>query len=463
MSKQAIVAAIHRRIDDRFEEHLERCRSFLRQPSVSSTGEGVRACAELVGGMVEGIGGRATFEGSSTHPIVYGRVDAGRRRNLIIYGMYDVMPVDARNWTHPPFGAALWTHPKHGLCVVGRGAVNSKGALCGLFNALCAIREVDRLPLNLTFTIDGEEEIGSPSFEPFIRAHRHELEGLGVADFDFSEDPKHNVAMHLGLKGIVYLELKCRGGKKGGPSEPQHSSASAWISSPVWRLVHALSTLVDEQEHITIPGFYDNVAPISGRDRTLLEELAQVFDEKVFLREIKAVCFKHRIRGVDLLTKGLYSPIINIDGIHAGYTGTGNKTVLPRVATAKVDIRFGPFLEPDEVLAKFRRHLAEQGFDDIEVRVKESYTWSKTDVDDPLVQRMIRAYEQHGRKPQVWPMATWTAPYFVFSRILKLPVVSGGLGYGNRPHSPDEYMTVEGLRAFEKFVVSFLYELAARR
>jgi len=460
MNKKQIVARIHKHIDDQFDAHVERCRDFLRQPSVSSSGEGVRECAGLVKQMVEEVGGTATFEGPETHPIVYGKVDAGRRKNLIIYGMYDVMPVETQKWTHPPFGAEFWTHPKHGRCIVNRGAVNSKGALCGLFNAIRSIREIDRLPLNLTFTIDGEEEIGSPSFEPFIRAHRHELKGIGVADFDFSEDPKHNVAMHLGLKGIVYLELKCRGGgKRGGPTEAQHSSASAWISSPVWRLVHALSTLVDDRENVTIEGFYDNVAPISRRDWELLEKLVPVFDEKMFLKEIKALCFKYRIDGVELLSKGLYSPIINIDGIHAGYTGTGSKTVLPRVATAKVDIRFGPFLEPDEVIAKFRSHLDKSGFDDIDITVKDCYTWSKTDFDDPLVQHLISAYESHDRKPQVWPMATWTAPYFVFSRILGMPVVSGGLGYGNRPHSPDEYMTVEGLRDFEKFVVSFLYEL----
>ena len=459
MNKDKVVAKIHDHIDAQFDAHVERCRAFLRQPSVSSTSQGVVECAGLVRQMVEEVGGTASFEGSATHPIVYGKVDAGRRRNLIIYGMYDVMPVEEHKWTHPPFGADFWTHPRYGKCIVNRGAVNSKGALCGLFNAIRSIREVDALPLNLTFTIDGEEEIGSPSFEPFIRAHRKELKGIGVADFDFSEDPKHNVALHLGLKGIVYLELKCRGGKRGGPTESQHSSASAWISSPVWRLVHALSTLVDEHENITISGFYKNVAPVSGRDRELLEDLVPVFDEKVFLKEIKALCFKHRIKGVELLSKGLYSPIINIDGIHAGYTGSGSKTILPRVATAKVDIRFGPFLEPDEVIDKFCKHLKRHGFDDIDVVVKESYTWSKTDVGNPLVQRLIRAYEKHGRKPQVWPMATWTAPYFVFSRILKLPVVSGGLGYGNRPHSPDEYMTVEGLREFEKFVVTFLYEL----
>ena len=359
----------------------------------------------------------------------------------------------------PPFGAELMEHPRHGRCIVSRGAVNSKGALVGLFNAIRTITEVARLPVDLIFTIEGEEEIGSPHFEGFIREHRDGLRGIGVADFDFFEDAKHNVTLHMGLKGIVFFELKCRGGIMGGPSEPQHGSANAWISSPVWRLIRALSTLVDARERININGFYDNVAPISRRDLRLLRRLAQNFNEQDFLREIKALCFKYRRGGVELLKKGLYSPTININGIQAGYTGKGNKTILPRVATAKVDIRFGPNMEPDEVIRKFKGHLVQRGYGDIEVTVMEQYTWSKTEADEPLVQKLIQSYKCHGRDPQVWPMATWTAPYFVFSRILRLPVVAGGLGFGNRPHSPNEYMTVEGLREFEKWVATFLYQL----
>ena len=459
MKHAKTVARIHDHIDTNFSRHVDRCRAFLRQPSVSATGEGILETAELVRGFIEELGGTVQLCGPPSHPIVYGRLGAGRGRTLIIYGMYDVQPVEVHKWSYPPFGAELMTHPRHGRCIVNRGAVNSKGALMGLFNAIHSITTVDRLPLDLVFAIEGEEEIGSPHFEEFIREHQHELQGIGVADFDFSEDAKHNVALHLGLKGIVFFELKCRGGKRGGPSEPQHSSANAWISSPVWRLVHALSSLVDERERICIDGFYDNVAPISRRDLRLLQKLARTFDEKSFLLEIKALCFKYRISGVELLKKGLYSPIININGVQAGYTGKGSKTILPRVATAKIDIRFGPDMEPDEVVDKFRRHLHRHGFDDIEVTIMDRYTWSKTEVKEELVQRLIQAYRHHGRDPEVWPMATWTAPYFVFSRILRLPVVSGGLGFGNRPHSPNEYMVVEGLRDFEKWVTTFLYLL----
>ncbi len=115
------------------------------------------------------------------------------------------------------------------------------------------------------------------------------------------------------------------------------------------------------------------------------------------------------------------------------------------------------------MVEKLERYLQDQGFDDIQVRIRDNYTWSKTDFMESVVQKMLRAYRSHGIEPQVWPIATWAAPYFVFSRILGLPVVSGGLGHGGRQHVANEYMTVKGLRDFEKFVVTFLYFMAENR
>jgi acetylornithine deacetylase/succinyl-diaminopimelate desuccinylase-like protein len=375
------------------------------------------------------LGGVAELWGNTDFPIVFGRLNGSGPKTLIVYGMYDVQPAEEPNWISPPFAAEIHDLPGLGECVIARGAVNSKGALCGLLNALRTIKEEDEIPLNLIFTIEGEEEIGSPQLEGFIRANCEKLRGNGVIDFDFSQDSRGKVSMHLGLKGIVYLDLVCRGSRRGGPTDTSlHGSVSAWISSPVCMI--------------------------------LLRKLEKTFDEKAFLREMRSVCFKYERRGVDLLRTGLYWPIINVNGFHAGYVGTGTKTVLPRKATAKIDIRFGPNMEPDEVIEKFQSYLLSGGFDDIEIEVRDSYTWSKTDFSDPVVQRMLDAYRLHDIEPEAWPMATWAAPYFVFSRILGLPVVSGGLGHGGRQHVANEYMSARGLRDFEKFVATFLYLMA---
>jgi acetylornithine deacetylase/succinyl-diaminopimelate desuccinylase-like protein len=454
----------HRAVEASFPQHLQRCRDFLRRKSVSATGEGIRETAAMVKAYIEEIGGRVRLCGDPAFPIVFGRLDQGAEATLVIYGMYDVQPADEPNWISPPFAAEIQQLPGLGECVIARGAVNSKGALCGVFNVLKTLQQIDHIPVNLVFTIEGEEEIGSPNFETFVRTNRTEIEGDAVVDFDFSQDSKGRVSMHLGLKGIVYLDLVCRGGRKGGGEEgSMHGSVSAWVSSPVWRLIYALSSLTDIKEDIRIPGFYDHVEPLDKTEVELLEKLAATFDEKAFLKEMKSLCFKYDRRGIDLLKRGLYSPIINIDGFHAGYAGAGTKTVLPRKATAKIDVRFGPGLEPTEVIEKFKAYLAGQGFDDIEINVRDCYTWSKTDVHDPMVQTMIGAYRSHRIEPEVWPIATWAAPYFVFSQILKMPVVSGGLGHGGRQHAANEYMTVKGLLDFEKFVATFLYLTASRK
>jgi len=449
---------IYSAIDSRFPEHLEECRAFLRQKSISASGEGIRETSGWIKHYIEELGGKVVLWGNPSFPIVYGRMNRGCPMTLIVYGMYDVQPAEETHWISPPFAAEIHHFPGLGECVVARGAVNSKGALCGLFNVLKTIKEEDEIPLNLIFTIEGEEEVGSPQLEDFIFHHKEELKGDGVVDFDFSQDTRGKVSMHLGLKGIVYMELVCRGGKRGGPIETSlHGSVSAWISSPVWRLMQAICSLTDRRENIKIPGFYDNVEPPSRGDLRLLKILEKTFDEKAFLKEMKSLCFKYDRHGVDLIKRGLYSPIININGFHAGYDGSGTKTVLPRRATAKIDIRFGPKMEPDEVREKFTKFLSDQGFDDIEIRIRDSYTWSKTDFKEPIVQQMIDAYRVHGIEPEVWPIATWAAPYFVFSRVLSMPVVSGGLGHGGRPHAVNEYMTIEGLRDFERFVATFLY------
>jgi acetylornithine deacetylase/succinyl-diaminopimelate desuccinylase-like protein len=459
---RAEIERIHAAIDMAFPEHLERCRTFLRQKSISTTGEGIVETAQWVCSFIEEIGGEATLWGNPSFPIVFGRLDTGSPKTLIVYGMYDVQPAEEPNWISPPFASEIHELPRLGECVIARGAVNSKGALCGVFNALKTLKEAGQIPVNLIFTIEGEEEIGSPQFEEFILVNQQELKGDGVVDFDFSQDSKGKVAIHLGLKGIVYLDLICRGGRAGGPVESSvHGSVSAWISSPAWRLVHALCSLTDNRENIAIENFYENVQSPHEVDLALLKELEKDFDEKAFLKEMKSICFKYDRHGIDLLKTGLYNPVININGIHSGYYGAGTKTVLPRKATAKVDIRFGPNMEPEEVIEKLKQHFIQQGYDEIEVQVRDSYTWSKTDFNEPIVQKMLATYRAHGLEPEIWPIATWAAPYFAFSRILRVPVVSGGLGHGGRQHVANEYMTIKGLRDFEKFFITFLYLVGA--
>jgi acetylornithine deacetylase/succinyl-diaminopimelate desuccinylase-like protein len=460
--KSTALEKVHTAIDRDFDGHLSKCRDFLRLKSISVTGEGIRETAERIKEILTNLGAKVSLWGNPSFPIVYGRLNAGAKKTLIIYGMYDVQPAEERNWISPPFAAEIHHLKGIGPCVIARGAYNSKGVLYGLFNVLETIKTTDSFPVNLIFTIEGEEEVGSPQFETFIRSHKDEIQGHGVVDFDFMQDLKGKVAMLLGLKGIVCMDLVCRGGKSGGPIDTSlHGSDSAWVASPVWRLIHALGSLTDRKENIKIKGINEAVAPPGKKDLQLLKILSKTFDETAFLKEMKSLNFKYDGSGIELLKKGLYSPIINIDGFKAGYTGSGTKTVLPRKATAKIDIRFGPNLEPEQVVECLKTHFFDQGYADIEITVRDAYTWAKTDVSEDIVQKMLQAYRLHGIEPEVWPMSTYAAPYFTFQRILSMPVVCGGLGHGGRAHVSNEYMSVTGLKDSEKFVATLLYSIAA--
>lgn len=463
MSASARVQAY---IEEHWPEHLEATRAFVRQPSISADGTGMAEMAALVREKIVALGGEAEVVPTPLHPIVWGRIDAGKPHTLLYYGMYDVQPVvgEEADWVVEPFGGAIRDLPGLGPCVVNRGIMNQKGPLSGFFNVLEAIEAVDgTLPLNVVFLIEGEEELGSRSLPAFVRANRDRLQADAAFFSMYNQDPDGKVVTYLGVKGILFFELIARGGDWGGPAGGRavHGSNAVWFGSPAWRLVHALATLLTpDQKHILIDGFYDQVAPISPADERLLATLAPTFDADEALRANDVRRFKYDLTGVELLKKYLYQPTLNIDGLISGHTAEGTKTIVPFEARAKVDIRMVPNQEPYALLDLVRAHLDRHGFGDIELKLEDTYKWAKTAIDTPVVQALLRAYADFGIQPEVWPHLGGSAPFYLFTDELKLPFAFGGLGHGGRVHSPNEYATVEGMKRHEQSVAAFLYHLA---
>jgi len=456
---QEVLHEIHARIDQRFPEHLERVRAFLRQPSVSAEGLGLVETAHMVEAAIQEAGGQVELAGRPQAPIVFGQFDVGRPKTLLVYGMYDVQPADeAGKWSSPPFAAEVRNWPDLGPCIIARGAFNSKGPLMGFLNTLQVMSEMDALPLNLKLTIEGEEEIGSPTLPAFYRENKARLKADAAFEPFFCQDRRGKVIMTLGVKGVLSLELICEGGDWGGPTKRAvHSSAGSWLASPAWRLIKALATLVDENEEVLVEGFYDDVVPPDPEEEKLLTRLTQTFDERLALKEMDARRFKHNLHGADLLRRLMFWPCLNINGISSGYTGPGNKTIIPHRARAKLDVRLVPNMEPEDITNKIKAHLAKHGYGDIRVRLAEGYPWARTPLHADVVQCLIRAYRHHGYEPEIHPLEPSATPYYLFTRILNLPFAWGGLGHGGRSHSVDEYCTVEGLRAYEKSLATFLW------
>lgn len=453
------------RIDGDFDEHLERVRRFVRQPSISGTGEGIPEMAEMVASEIRALGGNARVVPTAGHPVVHGEIHAGAPRTLLFYGMYDVQPVAGEEWIVPPFAGEITDFQEHGKCVVSRGISNQKGPLATFLNTLHAFRDAGvTLPVNVKFVVEGEEELGSPNLPYFVEAHREALRADGCFFASFGQDPRGIPYVFLGVKGILFMELSVSGGEWGGPTSRMiHGSNAAWIASPSWRLIHVLRTLVDDQERILVGGFYDDVRQPTAKEEGLVERLAEVFDDSVALRQNDARRFKHPGSGVEQLRHLLFDPTLNIDGMEAGYMGPGTKTLLPHEARVRLDVRMVPEMEPDRVFALLRRHLDGLGMEGVRLTVTDGYPWSRTDPDAPVAQALMRAIRAEGLEPYAWPRTAGSAPFYLFTRNLGVPTVAGGLGHGGRAHSPNEYATVEGIRAHERSVAAFLLEFGAGR
>jgi acetylornithine deacetylase/succinyl-diaminopimelate desuccinylase-like protein len=322
------------------------------------------------------------------------------------------------------------------------------------------------------FVAEGEEELGSRHLPEFIGKYREKLERADAVFFPLADqNQKGKVTMELGVKGIVYFELELDGKAWGrGPTRfDVHGSNKAWVDSPAWRMIQALSTMTTEDgNRVLIEGFYENAVPPSEEDSMLLETLERTFDEDSVKDMMKVRKFIDNKHGREALLKYLYSPTLNINGIWSGYIGPGTKTVLPHKITAKVDVRLVPNMTVEEVIPRIRRHLDKHGFKEVKiVELEEGYGWAKTSVKEPAVQAVIKAYREFGQEPEIWPHMAGSAPFCMFNREpLNLPFVIGGLGHGGRAHAPNEYLVVEeggptgGLRTLEKSFVVILDNLS---
>ncbi|HSM59195.1 MAG TPA: M20/M25/M40 family metallo-hydrolase, partial [Longimicrobiales bacterium] len=369
--------AIYAYIDAHNAEHLANLQRWLRQPSVSAQSHGITEMAELVRSDLEALGFAETaVVPTDGHPGVWGYYDAGAERTLMIYMMYDVQPVNEEDWDTPPFAAEV-VESELGEIVRARGATNQKGPERAFLNALESIIAVEgTLPVNLMVLAEGEEELGSPHYPQLVDRFEERLRTADGAFFPFnSQAPSGDAGMSLGVKGILYTEIEASGGARGGPTRAEiHGSYKAIVDSPPWRLVQALSTLVSEDGNtILVPGYYDSVRPPTEEEQRLINAMADTWDDAGQQAALGVERWIDGIAGRDAIMRYLYHPTLNIDGLWGGYTEEGVKTILPHVATAKVDSRLPYGLHPDSALALIRRHLDARGFEDVVIRLLSGY------------------------------------------------------------------------------------------
>ncbi len=471
------LGAVRAEIAKRHDEGVLRLQEWVRQPSIAAENRGMNEGCELMMRLAREAGfDKVTRVSTDGQPGVFATLDAGAPRTIGLYFMYDVKQADPAEWSSPPWDAALVDKPGLGKVLMGRGAVNQKGPEAAFLAALHAIRGAGKkLPVNLVLIAEGEEEIGSPHFHQVAR--RPEVAAAlkrssGVFMPSASQDPDGTVTVSLGAKGVVELELVASGEKWGrGPGKDVHSSNRARLDSPAFHLVQALNTLVTPEGDPAIDGFADAARPAAAADRALLDAAAARLSEATAKRLLSAERWAHDLPWRETLERFLFIPTVNIEGLVAGYTGPGGKTVLPHRAVAKLDLRLVPDMTFDGAVAALKAHLRKRGFGDIEVNPSGGYDPTGTPSDAAIIRAQLAVYRRMGLDPILWPRNAGSYPGFVFTgEPLKLPAGHFGLGHGSGAHAPDEYFVIEssnpkvaGWDAAVGSFVDYLFELAAIR
>ena len=292
--QSADLKAVFDYIDKNIDDHVINLQKWIQQPSISNTGEGIPESAEMVKGFFDQLGCQKTQVydvgitewGQQGNPVVYAKCDEGAEKTLVVYWMYDTMPVTQPDvWIAPPFEGRLVEMAPFKKVLVGRGATNSKGPQMAQWNALMSIRAaVGKLPVNLIFVAEGDEERMSIGYRQFVRQHPDLFKGATAMYRFGSQGFSGGGELSGASEGCVYVELTTSGAKWGrGPTVSDiHGGNKRSVDSPAWRHIKMLQTLVsDDGNRILIDGFYDNIEPLSKEEMAKLEAAAKGVDMKI--------------------------------------------------------------------------------------------------------------------------------------------------------------------------------------
>lgn len=444
---------ILREVSRRRDELVEEVRKLLRMPSISGSGEGIRETASYLRDWIsERLEAQVTLLSYGGHPIIYGKLDVGAEKTVILYNMYDVQPVEPLElWESPPFEARIV-----GDRIIARGAFNTKGALMSSLLGIEILARMDKLPVNVIFALEGEEELGSPSMPKFVEDKFSELRRANLVYFAFpSERVRGKPTIVLGNKGIVFVELRCRVSKY-----DVHSSYSRGLYNPAAILARIASHLIDPLEGPRIPWLEEKAIGPTEEDLKYLKDLEEASPAEELL-ELYGVS-RPRLRGREWYIAVYFKPTVNIDGFSSGYTGPGTKTITPGEAVMRLDFRLVPNIEPEDVIRGLEDLVRRLGLSDlVEISVKDAYTWSKTDPRSPYVEAAKKAYSDIGMKPYIIPILPGSAPSYLFTRKIRIPMVTTGPGHGGRAHAPNEYITIDTIPGIASYTALYMLEVAS--
>lgn len=419
---------------DRF---LNELLDFLRIPSISADpayqGDVKRAAEFLSEQMISAGIDNVEIIPTKGHPIIYGdKIVSDDAPTVLVYGHYDVQPPDPLDlWDSPPFEPVIKDDK-----IYARGACDDKGQLYMHVKAFESMHQAGQVKCNIKFMFEGEEEVGSDNLGPFISEYKERLTCDVVVVSDTSIIANDVPSITVGLRGLSYVEVEVT-----GPNKDLHSGVyGGAVANPVNVLCEMIASLKDENKHITIPGFYDDVEIVSEADRKKMNEAPFDLNEYKDILDIDEI---EGEKGYTTLERTSIRPTLDVNGIWGGYIGEGAKTVLPSKASAKISMRLVPNQDPDKITELFTKHFESIAPPSVKVKVAPHHggqpAVTPTDTDE--YRAAAKAMEiTFGQEPIPQRSGGSIPIVALFENILGVKTVLMGFGLDTDDiHSPNEH------------------------
>jgi len=429
-------------IESRKDQAISALTEFLSIPSISTKPEhagDMRRAAQWLADQLSFGHLDVSVMPTGGHPAVVAKnKHKPGRPTVLLYGHYDVQPPEPlAEWISPPFEPTV----RDGA-IFARGAVDDKGQVWAHVEAILAWQAHGGLPINLTVLIEGEEEIGSENLEAFIKKHKDALKADVVLVSDTSQFARGLPAIAYGLRGLVYQEVFLT-----GPAYDLHSGIfGGAVPNPANVLSELLGSLHDAKGRVNLPGFYDDVIPLSDHERQMWKELP--FDESVYTRELD-LPFVSGEEGYSTLERCWARPTCDVNGLTAGYQGAGAKTVIAAKASAKVSMRLVPNQDPEKIAASFERALTERCPKNVKISFARHGLAGPVlvPIDSPAMKLASEAVEVgFGKKPTFTRGGGSIPVVELFKKTLGLDTLLVGYGLpDDRIHSPNEKFDLDCL------------------
>jgi len=477
-------------VDETMDELISDLQVLIRQPSVSALHQGLEECALILAKMMNKAGIRTELlylndlqqqNESSTvgvaptsntaitsgiynencgdiPPLVFGEVKSKSNplgKTILFYNHYDVQPIDPiENWNEDPFSGKV-----EGNVIFGRGSSDDKGELITRLKAVeFFLKQTGDVPCNIKFLIEGEEEIGSPHLDKYLLKYAEKFHCDLVIWESGYIDNKGRSIISLGQKGILNIEIKVN-----GPARDIHSSLSAVIENPAWKLIHILSLIYDNHGRILINGWNDEIEQLTDIELEILEK--ESFDGDSFKKEYGVQKFINDISGFEIKKSLAIEPTCNISGLYSGYTAKGVKTIIPSTASAKLDFRLVPFMNPESQFNKLVSYLRSKGYSkhELEITFLSGEPAYRTPLNNPYVNLVINAAKKIFNDVILNISSPGTGPMYMFKKYLSVDSICiGSTILPNKMHSPNEFTNIDLLNKTTKCFIEIIKEISRK-